>query len=313
LLDAGHRVVVVDDLSTGHRWAVDQRATLQVGSVGDRPFLDQVIAAHGVGAVLHFAAATVVPESVAQPLRYYRNNTAGSLSLLEACRHAGIGRFIFSSTAAVYGAAGGERVSEDAATVPINPYGQSKLMCEQMLADTHHAVGGDFRYVALRYFNVAGARLDGELGQATPRATHLVKVACEAACGRRPSVTVFGTDFETADGTGVRDYIHVEDLVRAHLDALAYLDGGGEPVTLNCGYGRGYSVREVLATVRQLSGVNFPIEEGPRRPGDPAAIVADASRIGPVLGWRPLHAELATICQTAYEWECRGLPGRAVE
>jgi UDP-glucose 4-epimerase len=250
---------------------------------------------------MHFAAHIVVPESVVAPLKYYGNNTCASRNLLACAEAAGIKHFIFSSTAAVYGIPSGGKASEDTPTDPINPYGRSKLMTEWMLRDMGAASG--LRHVILRYFNVAGADPGGRIGQCTPGATHLIKVACEAATGKREHIAVFGTDFPTQDGTGVRDYIHVDDLARAHLDALAYLNAGGAATTLNCGYGRGYSVREVLRMVEQISGVRLDVrEEGPRA-GDPPALVAIASRIRETLGWTPRLDDLETIVRTAYEWE----------
>lgn len=270
-----------------------------------------LIEAHGVKAVVHFAGSIVIPESVADPLKYYGNNTAASRSLIEACVAKGVERFVFSSTAAVYGIPEKQPVPETSPTRPINPYGRSKLITEWMLEDVAASpFGGGFRHVILRYFNVAGASLDGSLGQATKSATHLVKVACEAACGVRGKVTVFGTDYPTADGTCVRDYIQVEDLARAHLDALRYLEQGGRSDTFNCGYGRGFSVREVLRMVEEVSGVKLQIEEGARRAGDAAELVAESAKIKQVLGWKPQHDDLNLICATAYNWEAKlhGMP-----
>lgn len=304
LVAAGYRVVVLDDLSTGHRWAVSPRAALVVGNAGDKALVGALIGEHSVGAVVHFAGSIVVPESVADPLKYYGNNSGASRDLIEVCVEKGVQRFVFSSTAAVYGIPEELPVAETAPTRPINPYGRSKLITEWMLEDV--AASGKargFRHVILRYFNVAGASLDGTLGQATEAATHLIKVACEAACGIREKVTVFGTDYPTADGTCVRNYIHVEDLARAHLDALRYLEKGGASDTFNCGYGRGFSVREVLRMVEKVSGVKLRIEDGPRRSGDASASVAESSKIRQVLGWTPEHDDLKVICSTAYRWE----------
>jgi UDP-glucose 4-epimerase len=304
LIGAGYCVVVLDDLSTGHRWAVAPQATLVVGNAGDAALAGALIEEHGVRAVVHFAGSIVVPESVADPLKYYGNNTAASRSLIEACVSKGVQRFIFSSTAAVYGIPQRLPVAETAPTNPINPYGRSKLVTEWMLQDVAASPAGrSFKHVILRYFNVAGASLDGTLGQATKDATHLIKVASEAACGAREKVTVHGTDYPTPDGTCIRDYIHVEDLARAHLDALSYLEQGGASDTFNCGYGRGFSVREVLRTVEKVSGKKLRIEEGPRRAGDPVQLVADAGKIKKVLGWRAEHEDLGTICASAYQWE----------
>lgn len=316
LVGTGHDVVVLDNLSTGHRWAVSPQAMLVEGDAGDKSVVGELLDRHRVRAVIHFAGSIVVPESVVDPLKYYRNNTCVSRNLIEACAERGVDKFIFSSTAAVYGIPDIQPVSETTPLRPINPYGTSKLMIEWMLRDTAASFGArggpdGFRYVALRYFNVAGASLDGMLGQATPEATHLIKVACEAACGLRKGLTVFGTDYPTADGTCVRDYIHVEDLARAHLDALRYLDGGGSSDTLNCGYGRGFSVRQVLSAVERASGMALNAEDGERRAGDPPELVAESSRIRNVLGWKPQRDDLDLICRTAYKWE-RSLKDRSL-
>ena len=303
LVEAGRRVVVLDDLCSGHRWAAPKAAHFERGDIADSALVQRLIGEHGIDALIHFAAHVVVPESVQDPAKYYRNNVAGSLSLFEACITAGVGQAVFSSSAAVYGAARGGPIAEDAATAPINPYGSSKLITEWMLRDLAAATGGRFRFAALRYFNVAGARPDGTLGQATPYATHLVKVACEAACGARPGLSVFGDDYPTADGTCIRDYIHVEDLAGAHLDALDYLAGGGESITLNCGYGHGYSVAEVVACVKAVSGVDFAVTIEGRRAGDPPELVANNEMIRERLGWRPRYDDLPTICRSAYQWE----------
>jgi UDP-glucose 4-epimerase len=305
--EAGYRVVVLDDLSTGFAEAV-LHGDLVVGSTGDAALVARVLRQHRVDAVLHFAAHMVVPESVAEPLRYYANNTANSRTLLECCVAAGVRRFVFSSTAAVYGVARERFVCEDSPTAPINPYGASKLMTEWMLRDV--AATGALRYVALRYFNVAGADLQTRIGQSTRQATHLIKVAAEAAMGKRDSVAIYGTDFPTPDGTGVRDYIHVEDLARAHLLALEYLDGPDESQVLNCGYGHGFSVREVLSMVERVSGRRLRIREQNRRPGDPPSLIAGADRIRSVLEWSPRHDDLETIVSTALAWE-RKLAERA--
>lgn len=306
--EAGERVVVLDDLSTGFRDAVIG-AELVVGNVGDQVLLERVLRDRRIDTVMHFAARTIVPESVADPLRYYGNNTCATRNLLACCRDAGVARIVFSSTAAVYGIPPGGVADEDTPTAPINPYGTSKLMSEWMLRDL--AAAGGPRYVALRYFNVAGCDPEGRIGQSTKKATLLVKVACEAALGKRAALAIFGTDYDTPDGTGVRDYIHVDDLARAHLDALAYLRGGGESTTLNCGYGHGYSVREVLAAVGRAHGAPVPYVEQPRRAGDPPSLVAQSRRIREVLGWRPRHDDLDFIARTALAWESR-LPDGAV-
>lgn len=298
----GDEVIVLDDLSTGFVEAVPATAHFVRGDVGDPAVVARVLA-RGVDGVLHFAARVVVPESVADPLGYYAANTANTLGLIRACVAAGVGRLVFSSTAAVYGVPSSGLAAEGDPTEPINPYGRSKLMSEWILGDA--AAAHDLRFVALRYFNVAGAALDGTNGQRTAGATHLVKVAAEAAAGVRDAVTIYGTDFDTPDGTGVRDYIHIEDLARAHLRALDHLDRGGESLTLNCGYGHGASVREVLQTMREVGGHDFEIREGPRRPGDPGALVARADRIRQALGWAPEHDDLREICRSAYAWERR--------
>lgn len=300
LREAGERVVVLDDLSTGFREAVLD-APLVVGQVGDEALVERVLAEHAVGTVMHFAARTIVPESVADPLRYYGNNTAQTRSLLDRCVKAGVKHFVFSSTAAVYGVPGDGRVREDSPTQPINPYGSSKLMSEWMLRDLD-AIGA-LRHVVLRYFNVAGSDPQARIGQSTKNATLLFKVACEVALGRRAQLSVFGSDYPTPDGTGVRDYIHVEDLAAAHLQALDYLRRGGASTTLNCGYGHGYSVREVIAAVERAHGAPLAVLEQPRRAGDPPSLVADASRAGEVLGWRPRYDDIDLIARTALAWE----------
>lgn len=301
LLDAGHQVVVLDNLSTGFRWAVPSSATLVMGDVGDQDLVRTVIRKYDIKAIVHFAGSIVVPESVADPLGYYNNNTVKSRALMEAAVAAGIRQFIFSSTAAVYGNPAENPISEDASPAPVSPYGWSKLMTEIMLADTARA--HDFRYVALRYFNVAGADPLGRSGQSTPRATHLIKVACEAALGRRPYVEVFGSDYPTPDGTCIRDYIHVSDLISAHIAALDHLKGGGASGTFNCGYSKGFSVLEVIDAVKRVSGVDFEVRRSPRRAGDPAAIIADSQKIRDALGWQPLHADLDEIVSHALSWE----------
>ncbi len=320
LVTAGHRVVVLDNFYSGHRWAVPNSASLIEGDVANGELVKRLLRDHKTQAVIHFAGHIVVPESVENPQKYYLNNTAGSLSLMQACMEMGVDKFIFSSSAAVYGTPEVLPAREDAPTAPINPYGWSKLMTEWMLRDlatsrkldSARSDGqGGFRYVALRYFNVAGASIDGSLGQATPEATHLIKVACEAACGKRDGVTVFGDDYDTADGTCIRDYIHVEDLARAHLAALDYLTADGKSEILNCGYGHGFSVSEVLNQVRQISGVDFAVTMGSRRAGDPPALTADVTRIHEVLDWTPQHQDLAVICRTAHAWEKEGMSKRS--
>ena len=301
LADAGETVVVLDNLTTGFDWAIDHRATLVEGNAGDMALVGKLIAEHGIEAIIHFAGSIVVPESVVDPLKYYANNTATSRNLIEAAARGGVRHFIFSSTAAVYGNPTQIPVQEEAALKPVSPYGTSKLMTEWMLADT--AFAHDFNYVALRYFNVAGADPQGRTGQSTPRATHLIKVACETALGKRASMDVFGTDYPTRDGTCIRDYIHVTDLVAAHMAALRYLDGGGTSDVFNCGYSSGYSVLEVIEAVKRASGGPFPVNMGPRRPGDAEAIVAESSKIRRALGWEPKLADLDLIVTHALAWE----------
>jgi UDP-glucose 4-epimerase len=298
--ESGETVVSLDNLSTGFREAVTS-GELVIGDTGDTELLDKIFDNHDIDTVMHFAAHTIVPESVADPLKYYRNNTASSRTLLECCVKNDVKHFVFSSTAAVYGIPPDGIASEATATNPINPYGTSKLMTEWMLRDL--AISGGPRYVALRYFNVAGCEPTGTIGQSTPNATLLVKVACEAAVGMRPSVSIFGSDYPTPDGTGLRDYIHVEDLATAHLKALDYLREGGKPVTLNCGYGHGYSVREVLQSVEKVHGEALIIKEEPRRASDPPILIAVADEIRDVLGWEPQFDDLDMIVKTSLEWE----------
>jgi UDP-glucose 4-epimerase len=305
LVDAGEPVVVLDDLRTGFDWAVPKGAHLIVGDIADPVLVARTIAQHGVDTVVHFAGSVVVPDSVADPLGYYRNNTVNSRALIEGAIKSGVSQFIFSSTAAVYGNPARVPVAETDVTAPLSPYGSSKLMTEIMLRDAGIAHG--LRHVILRYFNVAGADPALRTGQSTRGATHLIKVAVETALGKRDKMKVFGTDYPTQDGTCIRDYIHVSDLVRAHGDALAYLRAGGQSTTLNCGYGRGFSVLEVIDTVKRVSGVDFAVEPASRRPGDPAQIIADAARIRAVLGWRPQLDDLAVIADHALAWE-RKLP-----
>jgi UDP-glucose 4-epimerase len=301
LVDAGESVVALDNLATGFDWAVAEGVPLVVGDTGDQPLVASLIAEHKIEAIIHFAASTVVPESVAEPLAYYRNNTVNSRALIETAIKGGVRHFIFSSTAAVYGNPERVPVAEDAPTMPMSPYGASKLMTETMLRDAGHAHG--LNYVILRYFNVAGADPRLRTGQSTRNATHLIKVATEAALGLRPKVDVFGTDYSTPDGTGVRDYIHVSDLARAHSDALRHLRAGGASLTLNCGYGHGFSVLEVIDTVKRVSGVDFRVDVAARRPGDPAQVVAAADRARALLGWRPQLDDLSTIVSHALAWQ----------
>lgn len=309
LLDAGHRVTVVDNLSTGFRWAVPADAHLCEGDIGDRSLLDRLVQDRQINAVMHFAGSVVVPESVSNPLKYYRNNTVNSETLLECAVANGIRHFVFSSTAAVYGTPERTPVDEALITRPVNPYGTSKLMTEMMLQDA--AATHPFNFCALRYFNVAGADPGGRTGQSTSNATHLIKVAVEAALGKRHEVIIFGDDYETPDGTGVRDYIHVADLADAHVSALnKLLAGPSDSWILNCGYGRGHSVLEVLDAVDRVSGTRVPRRISPRRPGDPPALVADNKKILATLDWTPRYADLDTIVSHALAWE-RSLARRA--
>jgi UDP-glucose 4-epimerase len=301
--DAGHDVAVVDDLSTGRREAVPPGVAFYEADAGDRVFMTDLLASRKVSSVVHFAGSLIVPESLEQPLAYYRNNTSASRTLIEACVGAGVRRFIFSSTCAVYGIAERLPVSEEAPTNPINPYGRSKLMSEWILADAARA--HDLSFVSLRYFNVAGADPAGRAGQSTPKATALIKTACEAVVGARDAVTVFGEDYDTPDGTCIRDYIHVSDLADAHVAALAYLEAGGDSRVVNCGYGHGFSVRQVLETVQEVAGRELVIRTGPRRAGDPPALFADVTRIREALGWRPARDDLRGIVASALAWERR--------
>jgi UDP-glucose 4-epimerase len=296
----GERVVVLDNLVTGYRQAVID-APLIVGDVADAALVGKLLREHGVSCVMHFAASTIVPESVREPLKYYGNNTCATLKLLECCRAADVRQFVFSSTAAVYGVPAGGIANEESPLAPINPYGTSKLMSEWFLRDLSEAT--DFRYVSLRYFNVAGSDPQGRIGQATRKATLLIKVACEAAVGKRSHVSVYGSNYATPDGTGVRDYIHVDDLARAHLNALDYLRRGGDAAVLNCGYGHGYSVRQVLDSVQRVSGKALVIREEPRRDGDPPSLVAKAERVRQLLGWQPQLDDLDGIVRTSLRWE----------
>lgn len=298
--EAGYRVVVYDNLSTGSANAVLYGDLIQ-GELNNKESLAQVFAQHQFDAVLHFAASISVPESLEKPLSYYYNNTCNVVNLLQCCQQFGVNKFVFSSTAAVYGEIQEYPVRETSSTSPINPYGQSKLMSERIIRD--YARSSNLKYVILRYFNVAGADSSGKIGQMGKKAAHLIKVGCDAALGIRDRVSIFGTDYPTADGTGIRDYIHVEDLATAHVDALAYLDRETTSQILNCGYGTGYSVREVLSKIREISGVDFPIIEAPRRQGDPACVVASGEKIRQILGWQPQHNSLEEIVSSALAWE----------
>lgn len=299
--EAGYKVVVFDNLSTGFADALINNETLEIGDLADTGRLESVFRKYGCKTVLHFAASIVAPESVENPLKYYANNTKNTFNLLQVAASFGVEHFIFSSTAAVYGLTESGIASEDSPTAPINPYGTSKLMSEWMLGDVARAHG--MRYAALRYFNAAGADPRARMGQRTPDATHLIKVCCQAALGMRKSVSIFGADYPTPDGTGIRDYIHVEDLADSHLAALRHLEKKGESVILNVGYGRGSSVRDVIDAVKQVSGVDFVVNEALRRPGDPATLVAKADRIHKLLGWQPRYADLNTIVKDAWRWE----------
>jgi UDP-glucose 4-epimerase len=301
LTDAGEDVVVLDNLSTGYWWAISPKAKLVEGDIGDEALLDRLMAEHRFDAVVHFAGSIVVPDSVSDPLGYYLNNTVKSRMLMACAVKAGIPRFIFSSTAAVYGNPATLPVYETETPAPISPYGTSKLMTEWMLRDAHVAHG--LQYIALRYFNVAGADPLGRSGQSTPRATHLIKVACQTALGQRSHMDVFGTDYDTPDGTCLRDYIHVSDLIAAHMDALGYLRKGGASGIFNCGYGKGYSVLDVIKAVEKAHGAGFTVNRVGRRAGDPAGIVAGADRVRSVLGWQPKYEDLDFIVQSALDWE----------
>jgi UDP-glucose 4-epimerase len=309
LVDAGESVVVLDNLSTGLRFLIPGAVPFVVGSTGDRDLVSKTIQRYGVKSIIHFAASIVVPDSLRDPLAYYENNTMNTCALLHAALELGVKQLILSSTAAVYGNPARVPIREDAATAPISPYGSSKLMSEIVLQDAGKAY--ELQFVILRYFNVAGADPKGRTGQATQNATHLIKVACEATVGKRAKLEVFGTDYPTPDGTCIRDYIHVTDLARAHSAALAHLRRGGASATFNCGYGRGASVFEVIDAVRRISGRDFPVEIRGRRPGDPAALIADVERIRAGLDWHPQFQNLDMIVSHALAWEKRLLGNRA--
>ena len=303
LLDRGDRVVVLDNLSTGIRAQVGEAAAFVKGDVADRALLEKTIKDHGVDAVIHFAGSIVVPESVADPLAYYDNNVVKSRDVIATCLAVGVKQFIFSSTATVYAEDAKQPLSESERKAPISPYARSKLMTEWMLEDVARA--HDFRYHVLRYFNVAGADPQGRTGQSTPKATHLIKRAAQVALGRVSHLDIFGTDYPTPDGTGVRDYIHVTDLANAHLLALDALRAGAPATVYNCGYGRGLSVRQVVAAVERVTGASLPVREGPRRAGDPPTLISDPSRIKAALGWKPAHDDLDGIIRSAIAWERR--------
>ncbi|MES1990953.1 MAG: UDP-glucose 4-epimerase GalE [Pseudomonadota bacterium] len=301
LLNSGEEVVVIDNLTTGFDWAVQVPDKLYVGDIADEALVTKIIKDHRVEAVIHFAGSVIVPESVSDPLKYYLNNTSKSRSLIETCVKAGVDHFIFSSTAAVYGMPDTATVDEDVPLNPLSPYGRSKLMTEWMLRDM--AAAHDMTYAALRYFNVAGGDPQGRVGQSTANATHLIKVACQTALGIRDHIDVYGSDYPTPDGTCIRDYIHVSDLAFAHTSALKYLRGGGESLVANCGYGHGFSVNQVLESVRRVAGHDFDIRHGPRRPGDPASVVSNPARAKAVLGWTPKYDDLDLIVGHAMNWE----------
>ena len=300
--EAGYDIVIYDNLSTGNKSAILYGELVQA-NLEDLETLDATFKKNKFDGVMHFAGSIIVPESVEKPVMYYKNNTINSLELINMCEKHGVENFIFSSTAAVYGVPDGDEASEETPTNPINPYGQSKLMTEHMLKDTSFA-NDNFNYVALRYFNVSGADPDGKIGQAFPGATHLIKVNCEAAAGKRDKTYIFGTDFDTHDGSGVRDYIHVVDLASAHLRAIEFLFKNKESKVLNCGYGRGFSVKEVVKAVKEITGVDYEVEEAGRRAGDPAKLISRADKIKDVLAWTPKHDDIQFIIKTAFDWEC---------
>jgi UDP-glucose 4-epimerase len=301
LIEAGFDVVIVDDLSTGFERLIHPKAKFYKCNVLETDKMTSIMKEEGVFGVIHFAAKIIVPESIAKPIEYYRNNTMGVLSMLEACKASLVKNFVFSSTAAVYGNATKELITELTPVAPINPYGSSKLFSESLIRDCENEFG--LKSVVLRYFNVAGASESGQFGQLSKNATHLIKIASETACGKRDSMSITGTDYDTPDGTGVRDYIHVEDLADVHVLALKYLMNGGVSEIFNCGYGHGSSVREVVEMVRKVSGINFSAIEADRRPGDAAQLVADSTKARQILNWIPKRDNLELICRSAYEFE----------
>ena len=302
LLSAGYEILVLDNLYSGHRWAVPEQALFIEGDAGDPKLVNQIFSDYSIDAIVHFAGHIVVPESVAEPLKYYENNCAVTQTLAGLAVAHGIKHMIFSSSAAVYGEPKELPVTESTLTKPISPYGRTKLISEWLLEDVSRA-NDQFNYVALRYFNVAGAALDGTIGQSTPAATHLIKVASELAVGKREQVSLFGTDYPTPDGTCIRDYIHIEDLAAAHVSALRYLQEDGSSDVFNCGYGQGFSVREVLDCVANIVNENLNIKQVERRAGDPAELIANNEKILATLDWQPQYNDIELICQTALDWE----------
>ena len=302
--EAGYEVIIYDNLSTGSAEAILYGELFQ-GELNDKNRLEQVFKQYSFDAVIHFAASISVPESLEQPLEYYANNTTNVINVLQCCQKFDVDRFVFSSTAAVYGEVQESPVEELSPTLPINPYGKSKLMSETIIRD--YARSSDLKYVILRYFNVAGADSSGKIGQMGKKAAHLIKVGCDAALGIRSSASIYGTDYPTPDGTGIRDYIHVEDLAMAHVDALAYLEKESTSQILNCGYGTGYSVKEVLSKIKEISGTDFTVVETPRREGDPACVIASGKKIREIIGWNPQHNSLDEIVSSALAWEKKKL------
>lgn len=303
LKEKGLPAIALDNLYSGHRWAIPEGTELVVGDIADQPLVEDLLRRHKIKSVIHFAAHLSVEESVKDPWKYYRNNVAGSLALIEACARNGVQQFIFSSTCALYGSPKKNPIGESFPEMPESPYARTKWITESILRDGETSGKSPMKWVSLRYFNVAGAKVGGGLGQATPNAWQLVKVAAEVACGKREKLFIYGTDYPTPDGTCVRDYLHVDDLVEAHILALDYLGKGGKSEILNCGYGRGYSVLEVVAAMKKASGVNFATELRPRRAGDAVAVWADTTKIKSLLGWKPRYEDLDLICRTNYEWE----------
>ncbi len=303
LIRSGYQPIVIDDLSNGHKKSVPKEVPLHIANVGDSLFLKNLFGNHKIEAVIHCAAFVNVNESVKHPSKYHQNNVNHSMTLLRACEAAHIRSFIFSSSAAVYGEPEKIPVRETAPTLPINPYGETKLVFEKMLHDSCAAPSSKMKYIVLRYFNVAGADTKGEVGQSNQKASHLIHIACQAASGRRDHIKIYGTDYPTPDGTCVRDFIHIEDLAITHVQAIEYLHNGGASEIFNCGYGDGFSVKEVLKTMKQISHVNFKIMESERRPGDPAQLIAHSGKIQKILGWSPKFNDLSLICETALKWE----------